>query len=61
MVFCGWYDKHKDFILENKLSLEPRSEKLSIEFKKLEQMIINSIKEICRIQALEEESNSAVI
>jgi hypothetical protein len=32
LVFCGWYDKYKDWILINPLSLEPRKEKLSTKF-----------------------------
>ena len=46
LVFCGWYDKYKDWILQNPLSLEPRKEKLSTKYPMLESMLINSIKTI---------------
>lgn len=46
LVFCGWYDKYKEWIKSNELSLDPRAKKLSVDFRQLEQMIIDSIKEI---------------
>jgi hypothetical protein len=46
LVFCGYYDKYKDWILQNPLSREPRIEKLSVKFPDLEKILIKSIKSI---------------
>jgi hypothetical protein len=46
LVFCGYYAKYEPWIPTNALSLSPRIKKLSTDFNKLEQMIIDSIKKI---------------